>query len=119
MSRTTKEVLERHYKAFRKGIDAIIEDYAEDAVLMTPDGMHKGHAAIKKFFAAELAGFPDGFWVSLKTLPLDMDGDFAHFLWQAKPWYPQAADASAIRDGKIVFQTTSVLIEKNPPRWDA
>lgn len=119
MSRTTKEVLESHYKAFRKGVDAIVEDYAEDAVLMAPDGIHKGHAAIRKFFEAELAGFPDGFWQSLKTLRLDMDGDFAHFLWQAKPWYPQAADAFTIRDGKIVFQTTSVLIEKKPPRWDA
>ena len=49
MSRTTKEVLECHYKAFRKGVDVIIEDYAEDAVLMAPDGMHKGHAAIKKY----------------------------------------------------------------------
>ena len=117
MPRTTKDVLESHYKAFRKGLDAIVEDYAVDAILMAPNGVHNGRAAIKQFFEAELSGFPDGFWSSLKTLRLDMEGDFAYFLWQAKPWYPSAADSFTIRDGYIVFQSTSVNIEKNPKQW--
>ena len=115
MSRTTKEVLESHYKAFRKGPEAIAADYAEDAVLMAPDGVHKGRGAIKQFFEVELAGFPDGFWGALKTLRLDIDTDFAYFLWEAKPWYPSAADSFAIRDGQIAFQSTSVNIRKHPP----
>jgi ketosteroid isomerase-like protein len=114
MARTTKEVLESHYKAFRKGVDAIVMDYAEDAILMAPNGVHKGRAAIKQFFIGELAGFPEGFWQSLKTLRLDIESDFALFLWQAKPWYPVAADSFTIRDGQIVFQSTSVNIEKDP-----
>lgn len=117
MSRTTKEVLESHYKAFRKGVDAIAADYAEDAILMAPNGVHKGRAAIKQFFIAELAGFPDGFWHALKTIRLDIESDFALFLWQAKPWYPLGADSFTIRDGQIAFQSTSVNIEKHPKPW--
>ena len=74
MTRTTKEVMESHYKAFRKGLDALVADYAEDAVLMAPDGMHKGHAAIRKFFEAELAGFPDGFETLVGERGLTLSG---------------------------------------------
>ena len=114
MVRTTKEVLQSHYKAFRNGVDAIVEDYAEDAVIMAPNGVHHGHAAIRQFFVTELSGFPEGFWSALKTVRLDYHGDFAYFLWQAKPWYPMAADSFTVRDGRIAFQSTSVNIEKNP-----
>ena len=114
MARTTKEVLQSHYKAFRNGVDAIVADYAEDAVIMAPNGVHHGRAAIRQFFVTELSGFPEGFWSALKTVRLDYHGDFAYFLWQAKPWYPMAADSFTVRDGRIAFQSTSVNIEKNP-----
>lgn len=112
MSRTTQEILASHYRAFRKGPEAIAADYADDAVLMAPDGVHKGRAAIQAFFEEELAGFPDGFWHALKTLRLDIDTDYAYFLWEAKPWFTSAADSFAMRDGLIVFQSTSVNIRK-------
>ena len=56
----TERTLVRHWQAFGAGdVDAIMADYAEDAVLIAPDGPLKGHAAIRALFANVFANmFP-------------------------------------------------------------
>ena len=56
----TEKTLLRHWHAFGAGdIEAIMADYADDAVLITPDGALKGHAQIRSLFAQIFANmFP-------------------------------------------------------------
>ena len=104
----TLAVLKSHAKAFRHGVDRIIEDYAEDAVIMSPSGIHKGHEEIRPFFENEIVNFPEGFLEVLKTLRVDAHGEFAYFLWEAKPFWERGVDSFVVRDNKIVFQTSMI-----------
>lgn len=108
MSRTTLEVIKSHGRAFRLGIDAILDDYADDAVIISPSGVHKGHAQIRPFFENEIVNFPEGFWEALHTRRLEVEGEYAYFLWEALPWYPIGCDAFHVRDGKIRFQSSTI-----------
>jgi ketosteroid isomerase-like protein len=104
----TLAVLKSHAKAFRGGVERILEDYSDDAVIMSPSGIHKGHHQIRLFFENEIVNFPEGFWQSLNTLKLQADGEYAYFLWEAKPWHPLGCDSFVVRDGKIVFQSSTI-----------
>lgn len=104
----TMAVLKSHAKAFRHGVERILEDYAEDAIIMSPSGIHRGHGEIRPFFANEIVSFPEGFWESLKTLKLQADGEYAYFLWQALPWHERGCDTFVVRNGKIVFQSSTI-----------
>jgi hypothetical protein len=56
ISEQTEKTLLRHWQAFGAGdVEAIMADYAEDAVLITPDGTLKGHAQIRSLFAQVFA----------------------------------------------------------------
>ena len=108
MSRSTMEVIKSHGKAFRSGIDAIMEDYAEDAVVFSPTGAHKGHEEIRKFFELEIMNFPEGFWAALETVRLEVEGEYAYFLWKALPWHELGCDSFHVRDGKIRCQSSTI-----------
>jgi len=104
----TMAVLKSHALAFKGGVERILEDYAEDAIIMSPSGIHRGHDQIRPFFANEIVSFPEGFWQALKTLKLQAEGEYAYFLWQAKPWHDIGCDTFVVRNGKIVFQSSTI-----------
>lgn len=55
------EALSRHARAFAgRDIDALMYDYCESAVLLTPDSAMRGREDIKAFFEAFLAGYSPG-----------------------------------------------------------
>jgi ketosteroid isomerase-like protein len=108
MSRTTIEVIKSHGRAFRLGINAILLDYAPDAVIISPSGVHQGHAQIRPFFESEIMNFPTGFWEALKTRRLEVHGEYGYFLWEALPWYPLGCDSFHVRDGLIRFQSSTI-----------
>jgi ketosteroid isomerase-like protein len=60
MARTPQEIFEHHARALEVGnVDAILEDYAEDAVVITPQGTVRGKAAIREAFTGMLGLLPD------------------------------------------------------------
>lgn len=105
MSSSTAAVLQSHLRAARDGVDAILQDYAEHSVLITPDATYRGLAEIRGFFVALLDGLPDGFFDAIEMNRAEVVGEFAYILWTRKPWLPLATDTFVVRDGKIVFQT--------------
>ena len=63
MARTPQEIFEHHVSAIGDAdLDAIVADYAEDAVLVTPDGVLRGRDAIRGVFAGLLGEIPDAHW---------------------------------------------------------
>jgi hypothetical protein len=104
----TKEVLEHHWEAFiQNNMEAVMADYTEESVLITPDATFKGLEEIQKNFEAAYKNFPK----DKTTFQLNKSviaGEVGYILWQAKtPAFDltYATDTFVIRDGKIISQT--------------
>jgi ketosteroid isomerase-like protein len=112
----TGKILLRHWEAFGAGdINAIMADYAEDAVVITPDGLLKGNAQIRSLFAHIFASMFPPDLSSLNLTKQVVEGEMAYILWSGSS--PRcsasfATDTFVIRDGKIVAQTFAAQLEE-------
>jgi hypothetical protein len=98
-------LIQNHLQAATKGVDAVMQDFTDDSVLITPDATYRGLAEIRQFYAAFLKGLPKGFFDAFKMNRQEVVGDVAYILWEAKPWLLLATDTFVVRDGKVLFQT--------------
>jgi ketosteroid isomerase-like protein len=114
ISEQTEKTLRHHWQAFGAGdVDAITADYAEDAVLITPEATHKGQAQIRSLFSNISKNiFPPG--TSLNLANQVVEGELAYILWSANSARynaPFCTDTFLIHDGKIVAQTFAAQME--------
>jgi ketosteroid isomerase-like protein len=115
ISEQTEKTLLHHLQAFGVGdVDAVMADYSEDAVLITPDRTLKGHTQIRSLFEQIFANMfpPDS--TSLNLAKQVVEGEIAYILWSgSSPHYnaPLATDTFVMRDGKIVAQTFAAQLE--------
>ena len=60
MARSPQEVFQHHAEALGAGdLDGIVEDYSDDAVFITPNGIKQGKNDIQKTFTKLLADVPN------------------------------------------------------------
>jgi hypothetical protein len=111
---TTKETLERHVNAFiARDVGAMLQNYAADAVLLTPDGPLRGHEMIKAFLGTLTKKMvPPG--AQLDVLRQDTEGTVAFTVWRGSG--PQfnilmATDTLLIEDGSIRCHTFCAQIQ--------
>jgi hypothetical protein len=104
----TKEVLDHHWVAFKDNdLEAVMADYTEESILITPDATYQGLEAIRENFVRAFKAFPKD------QQPLQLNKtvvvkDVGYILWQAKTTTMEltfATDTFLIRDGKIIRQT--------------
>ncbi|MFJ5228110.1 nuclear transport factor 2 family protein [Streptomyces sp. NPDC088400] len=105
MTRTPQEIFEDHGRRLGTGdLDLISGNYAQDAVLITPDGILRGREGVKRGIGRLLADLPDADW-ALK--PQFADGVL--FLeWSAvgpTARVDDGVDTFVFRDGAIQAQT--------------
>ena len=95
MARTPQEIFDHHATALGAGdVDAILEDYAGDAVVITPQGTVRGRPAIREAFTGLRDLLPDATF-DLRT---QMFGDDVLFLeWSA------SGSTGRISDGVDTF----------------
>lgn len=105
MSVDTMEVLQNHLRAAREGVDAVMQDFSDDSVLITHDATYRGLAEIRQFYTTLFEGFPKGFWEAFKMNRQEVVGDVAFIFWEAKPWLLLATDTFVVRNGKFLVQT--------------
>jgi hypothetical protein len=105
MPSTTQAVLQRHLRAAGESVDAVMADYLEASILITPDATHRGLAEIRAFFTDLLEGRSKGFLGTFKMKRAEVAGELAYIVWEAEPWFSFATDTIVVRDGKIVLQT--------------
>lgn len=105
MQTSTQTVIDHHLQAFSKGVDALMDDFADESVVMTRDATYRGLAEIRGFYTDLIDGLPDGFEEAEETTRSEIDGEVAFLLWHARPWYLFCSDTFVIRDGKITHQT--------------
>ncbi|MFN8110995.1 MAG: nuclear transport factor 2 family protein [Thermoleophilia bacterium] len=108
------DVLHHHLIAFGAGdTDAVLEDYTEESVLVTPNGTRAGLAELREAFDNMFAGlFKPG------TYEFVLDGERVHeevamIWWHAtcqNAAIPFGTDTFIVRDGKIARQTFAAQI---------
>lgn len=106
-------VFDRHVAAFANhDIDAVMADYSEDSVFVTPEGVFEGKVAIRSLFDGLLAEFsaPE---TTLNIHQRQVVGPLVHVTWSAetpKNAYPFATDTLLVVDGRIRWQTFAAVI---------
>jgi ketosteroid isomerase-like protein len=113
--RTTEQVVTAHLIALvSRNLDSIMDDYHDDAVLITPTDVLVGHEALRAFFGWVLENlFTADLKIDLKKQV--SEGDLGYILWEAhseKLNIPTATDTFVILNGKISRQTA--LLVMNP-----
>jgi ketosteroid isomerase-like protein len=106
--RSTQEVFEHHLQCFAAGdLEGTLADFAENAVLLTPDGALRGRTAIREFFSQAYAEFAQPGSTS-EVRSTFVEGDLAFVCWEgetAERRYEGASDAFLVRGGMIEVQT--------------
>lgn len=102
------EVLDRHLAAFGSGdVDAIMEDYTDSSVFITPDRVYEGKAEIRALFEQLVEAFsaPEA---SLAVEQRHVTGPIAYITWSgetADTTYALATDTLYVEDDSILYQT--------------
>ena len=104
---TTQEAFDHHVQGFvARDVATVLEDYADDSIVIANGEMSKGLEAIGGFFRA-----------LFEELPKDCAFDLTHctvlsehvyIMWTAESdsvIYDFATDTFAVQDGKITLQT--------------
>jgi ketosteroid isomerase-like protein len=111
--RTPKEVFQHHAEALGAGnLDAIVSDYSDDAVFITPAGVLHGKKGVREGFTKLLADVPKAKW-SLKTQIFE--GDILFLEWAADSQATRTddgIDTFVFKDGLIRVQTVRYTLRK-------
>lgn len=107
--RGAAEVLDSHLGAFAKGLDALLADYDDDSVLITPDRTWRGLSEIGSFFGDFLAGASAEFWAAFELQAQVVEPGVAYITWSAPPAVRLATDTLVVRHGRIAVQTFTAL----------
>ena len=112
-TRTPQEVFQHHAEVLVAGdIDGIVEDYADDAVFITPDGVRHGKKGVREGFEKLLADLPSAEW----QVPTQIfEGDLLFIEWNATSERTRAEDGIdtfVFRDGLIRAQTVRYTLQR-------
>ena len=112
MARTPQEIFQHHATALIAGdIDGIVDDYADDAVFITPQGVQRGKDGVRAAFTALLADLPN----ATGDVPIQVFEDDVLFItWSAVSEKAQATDGVdtfVFRGDSIQVQTVRYTLE--------
>jgi ketosteroid isomerase-like protein len=112
-TRTPQEVFQHHAEALIAGdIDGLVEDYADDAVFITPDGVRRGKDGVREGFERLLSDLPSAEW----QVPTQIfEGDLLFIEWKATSQSSRAEDGIdtfVFRDGLIRAQTVRYTLQR-------
>jgi ketosteroid isomerase-like protein len=111
MARSPQEILAHHGRAMgTEDVDALLADYAPDAVLLRASGAARGHDALRQFFTGMFAELPHATW-DLKTTVFE--GDALYVEWAAAGGgkrIDDGVDTFVFADGLIRLQTAHFTV---------
>ncbi|WP_420572595.1 nuclear transport factor 2 family protein [Kordia sp.] len=108
--RNPQQVFENHMKAVDSlNPSKVLEDYAEDAVFITPDRTFKGQTEIFNFYKEFIPNFKN---FSFSTLKQEAHDNLVYFVWKGKNEFLDielATDTYIIENGKIKQHTFAAI----------
>ena len=114
MARTPQEIFEHHGATLVAGdVDGIVEDYADDALFITPSGVVRGKDGVREAFEKLLSDLPSAEW----EVPTQVfEGDLLFIEWKATAKDSRAEDGIdtfVFRDGEIRAQTVRYTLQRS------
>lgn len=111
-TKQTLNVMTRHLDAFvtNQGVDAIVRDYDEHAILYAPDSVYRGVDEIRRFFKGFLGNLPEKGLQLFRMRTREANGEVGYIVWSIGELIPLGTDTFLIKDGKIVQQTYAAHI---------
>src|SRR5688500_7677977 len=110
---STSKVLDHHWQAFvANDLEAVMADYTDESILITPDKTLKGLQEIRDNFVFAFTSFPKG-KSTLKLRKSIVQHEVGYITWEAttpKTKKSFNTDTFIIHDGKIVRQTYAGLV---------
>ena len=96
-----------------RNIDAVLEDYADDAIVVTPDGVGRGKADLRRMFELVFSrqapsASPSAPPTMLKQAFVDNVGQVIWAQNAGKPDEVVGVETYIVRDGKIQVQTVAL-----------
>ncbi len=108
---STQSVFEHHFQAFKdQDLDAIMEDYSEESLVVTADGTFKGLDEIRDMFAGFFEEFSGQYFVESQEEVFEEE--VAYFTWVAdspENYYQFGSDTFIVIDDVIRYQTVAAL----------
>jgi len=110
-TRTPEQVVRHHWEAFsHHDLEAVLSDYADDAIFIAQNQTVQGKAALRqmfgKYFSAPMSATPSASPSFDVKITSDGDVGYEHWVLNAgKPGSLEGTDAFVVRHGKIVFHT--------------
>jgi ketosteroid isomerase-like protein len=112
---STRDVVQHHIDALGAGdLDAVMEDYTDESLLLTTQGPAKGLDTLRAGFQGAIDGL---FKPGAHTFTLDefvVEGEVAVIVWRLESEavdVPYGTDTFIVRDGKIAVQTAAIQIQ--------
>lgn len=107
----TEATLNHHMESIStKDLDAIMEDYSDDSILVTPDVSIAGLDGIRGFFETFLPGLTPEIMANVSLDRAAIHDELAYIIWNAGDVIPLGTDTFIVRNGKIKFQTFAVYM---------
>jgi uncharacterized protein (TIGR02246 family) len=110
---TIQTMLQHHVQALTSGnMEEFLKDYTEDSVFFTPGETYKGLEGIKAGVASfsKMVG-PEAI-ANIKTIKVEIQGEYVYVLWTMPPVIPFGGDAFHIKNGKIMMQSVIFSVNK-------
>jgi ketosteroid isomerase-like protein len=105
---TAEDFANARLAAFGRGdIDAIVAQYADDAVVITPQGTLRGPAQIRGMIETIIAEFAQP-GVSFELMHRAAEGPVANFVWRAETnanVWDLGTETYVLENGRVAFQT--------------
>ena len=103
---TTKEVYDHHTQAFFTGdVDSMLEDYTDQSVLVTDQGVVMGLTGLRRFFEQSFQEMASRDPADFKNLTNFIEGDVVFHSWSGGDAFPYGTETYIIRDGKIAVHS--------------
>lgn len=113
----TREIIERHLGAVRRGdVAAVVAGFHEDAIVVASDGVLRGREEITEGFERLIDGLfaPGTYSYTLESF--QAWGDTGLLVWHAScdgTVIPFATETYVVRDGRIAAQTFSAILQES------
>lgn len=101
----TEAVIRRYTQSITQGTDAILGNYAEDAIFFNQNGIQRGLAEIRAAWDMVVKGAPEGLMEDIMPTQLVVDGEHGYMVSKAKSFLFIINDTFVVRNGKIAIHT--------------
>jgi hypothetical protein len=104
----TRTLLTHHLSSFQDNdLEAVVSDYTDESVLLTPDATYTGRKEIRGFFSRLIPQFPKQ-GTRFELDKMIVNEGLGYIVWHATTptlKVPLASDTFLVKDGKIHRQT--------------